>query len=480
MITCSTGVAAGDAIKGRDAANEAKRALPSGGGGTAISHGRQNDETACRTPLLSVAVGMNTPAAALEPGRGGTGPSAPPRTKQQPRASPPTSAFDADPPALARGDSPATPLPKLTAGDQSPRGATPSTPSPRQPEENGKTAGHRSTRRVPGSGGLLPTVKRRPQGQAKGICSDWNPGCSEGGVVPAALPLPPACSPSSPCHGLPPHRCSTTPSLSGPSPSQRAGVTTEPGNLGPASAPNLLPSLAGVASPTRQSPGGLSGCQVASRARIGLAELSAVRSPKSAGELSESPVDWVETDDLEAAIHAREGAVHAIKALLASVRHVRGTHPLPEPLAHRARVRLARLLARLRAHTTEVVEHIERWRHREERHEITRAHFVKPEPYLWMGRNYLLKLAGDLPFAPLLPLLQVPRHFRDASETLPIPETLGSHEFSRATSMLTKAARHLRHLRHQPHPASRLERSACLAGPSAPSMVPRRECDPAS
>ncbi|KAL1530867.1 hypothetical protein AB1Y20_001761 [Prymnesium parvum] len=139
--------------------------------------------------------------------------------------------------------------------------------------------------------------------------------------------------------------------------------------------------------------------------------------------------------DLYAVIDARERAVQAMKGFIASLRYIRGNaRRLPTEQLRHSRAKLARLLGRLRAHSTNVVELLLLWRRRREEKEeegeggepqeepqegaksdtpptysrestllgMRTSRPVAPaEPFFWMGWNYLLKMSQDMRFAPL-------------------------------------------------------------------------------
>ena len=69
--------------------------------------------------------------------------------------------------------------------------------------------------------------------------------------------------------------------------------------------------------------------------------------------------------DVLKVIDARERTLQNIKTFLASMMYIRGNaRSLPLNVLRRGRAKLARLLARLRVHSTSVVELIQLWRHR--------------------------------------------------------------------------------------------------------------------
>lgn len=147
--------------------------------------------------------------------------------------------------------------------------------------------------------------------------------------------------------------------------------------------------------------------------------------------------------DLFAVIEARERAVQALKSFLASMgcdsrleqkslagrgstdvsdccrhRFIRGkARALTHDGLRRARSKLARLIARLRVVTTIVTELIVLWRNRSMALQgpTTTADVADaagnpneagsfsrpPEPFMWLGWNYLLKMRSDLAFLPI-------------------------------------------------------------------------------
>ena len=166
--------------------------------------------------------------------------------------------------------------------------------------------------------------------------------------------------------------------------------------------------------------------------------------------------------DVLKVIDARERVLQNIRTFLASMGFIRGSaRSLPLPVLRRGRAKLAWLLARLRVHSTTVVELIQLWRRRmgaplpppsprlltsrqsvsagssvdspavAKSKQLTKAeeaaaveHGAPPpkprapkkgmgrppsaqEPFMWMGCNYLLKMRTDLRYAPL-PTLSTP------------------------------------------------------------------------
>ena len=166
--------------------------------------------------------------------------------------------------------------------------------------------------------------------------------------------------------------------------------------------------------------------------------------------------------DVLKVIDARERVLQNIRTFLASMGFIRGSaRSLPLPVLRRGRAKLAWLLARLRVHSTTVVELIQLWRKRigaplpppsprlltsrqsisagssgdspavAKSKQLAKAeeaaavdHGAPPpkprapkkgmgrppaahEPFMWMGCNYLLKMRTDLRYAPL-PTLSTP------------------------------------------------------------------------
>ena len=103
-------------------------------------------------------------------------------------------------------------------------------------------------------------------------------------------------------------------------------------------------------------------------------------------------------------IEAREREVQLLFSFLSSSQYLRGTvadfRPMPQEALRLARGKLARILARLRGHTTVAVELIRRWQDSQRATRLLSSPHEHP-PLCWLGQDYLLKMATDLAHLPI-------------------------------------------------------------------------------